>query len=429
MQSTGVVLIADDNEENLRLCARTLRAAGYDVHTTSNGEEAIARTRATRPNVVFVDVDMPGMDGNEVCRRLKGDAGTYHIPVVMLTRRRLSDASLGDFDPHADECLAKPFHLAELLARARMAVSTARTREAIHALRARALGRSKRVVAEVALDYKPTDLNGRQIGAYHLLRPLSRGGLARVYLARHQVLGTKATVKLLPAALVDVDPDQLSRFLRGARVVAQLDHANIVSVLDAGREQDYYYLARKFVEGESARDLLLREGRLSLARALSIAIDTAEALVAAHAARIVHRDVKPSNVIVTPSGQARLTDFGLARPLGPTSISTTGLIVGTPDYMSPEQCDGEFLDARADIYSLGATLYHLLTGRLPAEADTPIAVLRKQVEEIPPSLVEISADIPAPLSELVDRMLAKDKASRPASAREVADGLRRMREE
>jgi hypothetical protein len=257
-------------------------------------------------------------------------------------------------------------------------------------------------------------LAGRTLGHYRLLSLIGTGGMAEVYRARDTRLPREVAVKVLPATLAS-DPSYVQRFRSEARRVAKLRHPNIVPVYEFGEQDGLLYLVMPLL-GESLRDRMSRAGgRLPIPEALAVAIQVAEALEAAHVQGIVHRDVKPENVLLDPDGSALLTDFGIARELAflrrPGSVQTlaaTGLPVGTPEYMAPEQLRGGPVDQRADVYGLGAVLYELLTGRAPHEAATPyeVAALSLTAPIIPPS--KLNPDIGPQLEAVMMMALSRD---------------------
>ncbi len=235
-------------------------------------------------------------------------------------------------------------------------------------------------------------LTGETLGGFHLARLLGAGGMAEVYRAIDATLEREVAIKVLPPSLAD-DPQYVQRFRDEARHVAALNHPNIVPIYGFGEERGLFYLVMPLEPG-SLRDLLARERTLRPQRAVDIALQLASALTAAHALGIVHRDVKPENVLLSSSGDALLTDFGIARDLATLrqqgaarTLAASGLPVGTPEYMAPEQLRGESLDQRADEYALGAVIYEMLTGRAPHEANTPygVAVLVETEPVTPPS--------------------------------------------
>ena len=270
-------------------------------------------------------------------------------------------------------------------------------------------------------------LLGQWLGEFHLHSLLGVGGMAEVYQAHDDVLGREVAVKVLPLALA-ADPAYVKRFRYEARAVGALNHPNIVPVHSFGEQGPYLYLVMPLLK-ESLRDRLRRGVPLPLEEATQIAVQTLSGLGAAHAQGVVHRDVKPDNILLDDSGVARLTDFGIARPVeikkeqdGPT-LAGTGLPVGTPQYMAPEQLRGEDLDQRVDIYSLAAVLYEMLTGAPPHVGDTPykVASLVLTAAIVPPSL--INPKIGPDLEEVIMRALSREAVDRYATAASFSEAL------
>ena len=268
------------------------------------------------------------------------------------------------------------------------------------------------------------NLIGTQLGKYEIQAELGRGGMATVYRAYQESLNRHVAVKVLAGQLAH-DGDFRQRFEREAKAVAQLDHPNILPIYDYGEDQqrDVVYFVTQLVEGGT---LSQRMGQpLPIAEAVRIASGVAQALDCAHHHGIIHRDVKPSNILLTEDGRPLLSDFGIARIVQETHLTRTGTSLGTPQYMSPEQAKGEPLDFRADIYSLAVVLYEMLVGRPPFQADTDIAVLHQQVYEPPPPPRQLRSDIPRRLEKVILKALAKDPAKRYPTAGAMAQALER----
>jgi serine/threonine-protein kinase len=207
-------------------------------------------------------------------------------------------------------------------------------------------------------------------------------------------------------------PDQLERFRREARAVAQLSHPNVVSVIDAGEDGGHPYIVFEYVEGETLKQRIDRLGRLPVVEAAAYGIEVGRGLAAAHAQRLIHRDVKPQNVLIDPEGRAKVTDFGIARSLESDGLTKTGRVLGTTDYVAPEQAMGQAVDARCDIYSLGVLLYEMLTGEVPFRADTLVGVAMKHVNEQMPDVQERCPGISSALAAVVERATAKEPKKR-----------------
>ncbi|MGE0795630.1 MAG: Stk1 family PASTA domain-containing Ser/Thr kinase, partial [Acidimicrobiia bacterium] len=264
-------------------------------------------------------------------------------------------------------------------------------------------------------------------GRYELHRRLARGGMADVYLARDTLLDRPVALKVLFAEFA-TDPSFVERFRREAQSAANLNHPNIVSVYDWGEEDGTYFIVMEYVEGRSLSQILKDEGPLQPDRAADVTIDVASALAFAHRHGVVHRDVKPGNVLISPLGQVKVADFGIARAVSAReNLTQTGTVMGTATYFSPEQARGEAVDPRSDVYSLGVVLYELLTGAPPFTGDSPVAVAYKHVSETPQPVRERNSQVPEALESVCMRTLAKNPANRYPSADELATDLRRFR--
>ena len=222
-------------------------------------------------------------------------------------------------------------------------------------------------------------------GRYRLEQKLGSGGMSTVYLARDETLERWVAAKVLHREISD-QPDQIERFRREARAVAQVSHPNVVAVIDAGEDGGRPYIVFEYCDGETLKQRIDRMGRLPLDEAAAYAIEVGRGLQAAHARRLVHRDVKPQNVLIDAEGRAKVTDFGIARELEQDGLTTTGRVLGTTDYVSPEQAMGQGVDARSDIYSLGVLLYEMLTGDVPFKAENLVGVAMKHVNERMPDV-------------------------------------------
>ncbi|MCU1372957.1 MAG: serine/threonine protein kinase with sensor(s) [Actinomycetia bacterium] len=265
-------------------------------------------------------------------------------------------------------------------------------------------------------------------GRYELHRRIARGGMADVYLARDLLLDRPVALKVLFPEF-STDQGFVERFRREAQSAANLSHPNIVSIYDWGEEDGTYFIVMEYVEGRSLAQILRDEGALLPDRAADITTDIAAALGFAHRNGVIHRDVKPGNVLLSPLGQVKVTDFGIARAVSTQdNLTQTGTVMGTATYFSPEQARGEQVDPRSDVYSLGVVLYELLTGEPPFTGDNPVAVAYKHVQEQADRPTLRNPHIPAALEAVVMKALAKNPANRYASADDLAADLRRFRD-
>jgi eukaryotic-like serine/threonine-protein kinase len=264
-------------------------------------------------------------------------------------------------------------------------------------------------------------------GRYELHRRLGRGGMAEVYLARDQMLDRPVAVKVLFPALA-TDAGFVERFRREAQSAANLQHANIVSVFDWGEANGTYFIVMEYVEGHTLAEILRDDGRVHPDRAAEIAADIAAALGFAHRNGVVHRDVKPGNVLVTPDGSVKVADFGIARAISDRSeqnLTKTGSVMGTATYFSPEQARGAPVDPRSDLYSLGCVLYEMTTGQAPFSGESAVAIAYKHVQENPVPPRQIDPALPETLEAITLKCLAKNPANRYPSAQDLRADLRR----
>ncbi|MFQ3536649.1 MAG: protein kinase [Aggregatilineales bacterium] len=266
------------------------------------------------------------------------------------------------------------------------------------------------------------DLSGQTLGKYQILERLGRGGMATVYRAYQSGMDRMVAVKVLHPQYTD-DPSFVERFKREACSVGVLRHPNIVQVIDFDVQDGHYYMVMEYVETESLKNRLQQLGGLPVREALSIVRKLADALAYAHAHGILHRDVKPANVLMSKSGEPILTDFGIAKLMDLTGLTASGAAIGTPAYMSPEAGRGDQVDERSDVYSLGVMLYEMLSGHLPFDADTPYAVILKHINEPPPPLGQRVPHLPEVVERIVIKALEKDKSRRYQSAAEMRDAL------
>lgn len=278
----------------------------------------------------------------------------------------------------------------------------------------------------------PISLEGKTLGKYRILEPLGRGGMAQVYKAYHPGLDRYVAVKVLRADLTE-ETEFLGRFRREARAVAALRHPNIVQIFDFDVQDDLYYMVMELLEGDTLKAYLnafrKRGERLPLGELTRILNDTLGGLSYAHAEGVIHRDLKPSNILLTRRGQAVLTDFGIAQILGGTQYTVSGALMGTLNYMAPEQGRDGKCDVRSDIYSLGITLYEMLTGSVPFDADTPLAILLKHLNDPLPLPRSIEPDIPEAFERVALKALAKDPQARYQSAAEMSVALQAAAQE
>ena len=273
---------------------------------------------------------------------------------------------------------------------------------------------------------------GQVISHYRIVAPIASGGMGEVYLAQDEQLQRNAALKILPSDLLE-SKDRLRRFQREARVVSALNHPNILTIFEFGAEEEIQFLAAEFVKGETLR-ARLANGPLTLNETLDIAIQMASALRAAHEAGVVHRDVKPENIMIREDGYVKVLDFGLAKltdrpPPGLSSetlLSQPGLIMGTVTYMSPEQTRAMPTDLRSDLFSLGVVLFEMLSGRVPFAGETTSDVIAEIIQSVPPAVSTYNDAVPNEMDRIIAKCLEKDPGERYQTTADLLTDLKRL---
>ncbi|MGI8844889.1 MAG: protein kinase domain-containing protein [Thermoleophilaceae bacterium] len=257
---------------------------------------------------------------------------------------------------------------------------------------------------------------------FRLEEKIGSGGMSTVYRAFDPTLERWVAIKLMHRDISE-DPDQLERFRREARAVARLSHPHVVTVIDFGEDDGTPYIVLEYVEGETLKDRIRRSKRLPVAEAVAYAIEIGRALTCAHGERLVHRDVKPQNVLINMEGRGKVTDFGIARSLEAHGLTAAGRVLGTTDYVSPEQALGREVGEQSDVYSLGIVLFEMLTGEVPFRADSQVGVAMKHVKEPIPDVQKLRPEVSAALASVVEHATAKELSNRYATARDMSEDL------
>jgi serine/threonine-protein kinase len=259
---------------------------------------------------------------------------------------------------------------------------------------------------------------------YKILKKLGSGGMASVYLAKDLVTKKDVAVKILHPQYAE-DKEVLERFYREIQVCKDLDHPNIVKVLDHGKEDDYVFMVMEYVSGKDLKKIIEEKGPIPVDWAVEIIKQVAYALSYANSKNIVHRDIKPQNIMITNDGKVKLMDFGIARIGGLSTLTQTGVFMGTPQYASPEQLEGKKVDIRSDIFSLGIVFYEILTGLLPYAEETTISLMLKRYQEELPDVRSINSNIPKGIAMIIKKMTARFPEFRYQTPEELIDDLNR----
>jgi DNA-binding response OmpR family regulator len=475
------ILVVDDQEDNRSVLERRLRRQGHTVESATGGRSALELLGKQQFDLVLLDVMMPDLDGLAVLERMKADTATRDIPVIMISALDDVASVVRCIERGAEDHLPKPFDPVLLRARISACLEKKRLRDveleylrevgrviqaaiqveagsyengalAQVAQRGDELGRLARVfdamanqvraredrlkeqvaalrreIGEARQTSKPAAPRGKLslptgelfAGRFEVLDEIGSGGMGMVYRALDRELGDQVAIKTLRPELLQ-DTSLVERFKSEIRLARSISSKHVVRTHDIGERDGVYYLTMEYVEGITVRELLDTRGRLGTAPTLAIASQLAQSLVAAHEQGVIHRDIKPQNLLLDASGVLKVMDFGVARLAGGTAnLTEVGMLVGTPSYMAPEQMMGESFDHRIDLYATGVVLFECLVGKLPFEANSAVALIARVLRDAPPSPAAHDPEIPQAFSDLVVRLLAKDPAQRPANAAEL----------
>jgi CheY-like chemotaxis protein len=476
----GRILVVDDLEANRGVLERRLQREGHTVACAASGLEALAIIGKEPFDIVLLDVMMPGMNGYEALEKLKASPETRDISVIMISALDDIGSIVRCIEHGAEDYLPKPFD--PVLLRARISASLEkkvlreREREYMRdvtrvvaaavsvergsystgtlaqvAQRSDELGTLARVFDSMMAGIRareetlrsqvdrlreeiqgvtggPMENEGSGLGVlktadifgsrYRIERTVGSGGMGMVYLAEDLELGEKVAIKTLRPELLTSDETAIERFRNEIRLARRMAHRNIVRTHDFGNADGVYFVTMEYVEGTTLRAVLERRGHLGAPATLAIARQLAEALQCAHQEGIIHRDIKPQNLLLDSSGTLKVSDFGVARlaQKGAHSLTQTGMVVGTPAYMAPEQLLEEEVDARSDLYSVGVVLYECLTGRPPYQAKSAISLIAKILHETAEAPDIVAPEVPPAVSALVMQLLAKSVGERIQSA-------------
>ena len=428
-RSAGKILLADGDAPVRSLLALRLENEGYVVRSVGDGRAALEEIKSERPDLVLSESVLPGLDGFALLDALKRD-GLADVPVLILSSRADAASVNKGLLMGAADYLGKPVNLEVLITKIERVLSqdvamvTARARLSLADLGTGSLAELQYPTVRYS-DLRP---GLRILNRFEVQDELGEGGMGKVFKAVDHKLEETIVIKVLKDALVS-DSSRVDNFKREIRIARRIAHPGIVRSYDFFEAGPLHFVTMEYLEGRNLRQELKRRGPFPVARALRVTLEVLEALEAAHGLGVVHRDIKPHNVLLLASGHIKVLDFGIAQALEPDSKDGgTRSIVGTPEYMSPEQLVGDRVDARTDLYSVGVLLYELLTGNIPFHGDTRRAIVNMQinVEAEPPS--RKNREVTPAVDALVASLLKKDRDERPGTARQAADRVRALLE-
>ena len=402
----GLILIADDDAVARTLLSRILVAAGMDCVTARDGEEALRHAIEHTPELVILDVHMPILDGFETYRRMRLYENLATVPVIFLTASDDEAHMLAGLDLGADDYLVKPFNPVMLPAKIRNILSRHR--------------KYKRLTPE---DFVPGSMIRDR---YRVIREIARGGMGVVYQVRDEYVGELRALKILSTVVERLEAR--ARFEREVATLSRLEHPNLVRFFDAELYGTLHFYTMQYVPGPSLSHRI-EKGKIPVAEALQLTVLLADALSVVHRNGILHRDVKPSNILFELDGQPVLVDFGLV--LTPAThdrrLTRTGMVAGTVGYMSPEQLQGiSNLDGRTDVYSLGVVLYEMLAGVPPYAGANAVEIMTAMVQTDPKPIRALEPAVPPSVSEICHRAMCRNLDERYQTASHMANAVQEV---
>ncbi len=445
------VLVVEDDEELRNLIALVLRDKGHSVTTVSNGFDALRSIASQKPSLMILDLMMPEMSGEEVCKTVKEDPALSDIMVMVLSAKGDLQAKLNCLNLGAEEFLVKPIDLEELAARVSRFLGWMNRWQAMAVKAEPSVVSEQSQVEDVShLQQKtlPTihiSMNARvdshaiqdtpkreaksHYGIYRLENLAGTGGMGLVYKAYDEILDRYVALKVLSKEWSD-SPETLAGFRREAKLIAALNHPGIAQIYTFADEGGESYFALEWCSGGSLANLIRKQKKIELLPAIDILLQCARGMEAASLKKVVHRDIKPSNLMFDENQQIKIVDFGIAfTERMPEKSDESKIIRGSPLYMSPEQGRGERTDHRTDIYSLGITFYQMLYGRLPFSADSPYEWIAKHASESFPPYDNLGGEVPSRAYEMIEKMTQKDPGLRYQAYPELIKDLEKLRHE
>ncbi len=411
------ILIVEDDLALLETLKTFLEIENFEVLTADDGDKGFQLALQEKADLIVLDINLPTINGYEVCRKIRTKG--IMTPIIMLSgeKREELDKALG-LDIGADDFLLKPFGTKEFLAR-------------INAV----LRRSGLKVEETGEYYTRTETleipsaalprGSTFAGRYEVVEELGRGGMGKVYRVTDKKIGEEVALKLLSPSIA-ADKKTIERFRNELKFARKISQRNVCRMFDLSEEDGTPFITMEYVSGEDLKSLLKKTGQLTIKKAIAITKQVCEGLAEAHRLGVVHRDLKPHNIMIDKEGNARIMDFGIARSMKMKGITEAGTVFGTPEYMSPEQVEGLDVDQRSDIYSLGVILFEMVTGEVPFKGESALSVALKHKTDIPPAPRKINPEIPESLNRVILMCMEKDREERYQDVGEFIADLEKL---
>lgn len=436
------ILVVDDDVEFQTLISSALQDEGFRTITASSGHQAIDRIQIEKPHFMILDLLLPEMPGDEVCRIVKENPLLRNIIVIITTAKDDLNRKLACFENGANEYLVKPVDPREIVARIKRFIRMIDEFKTSAPVVGAPAGDHRIMAPSAQLDKEPShgtvDIGPKSSDSFARIKPkygiyrvenlIGSGGMGYVFKAYDEPLERFVAVKILSKRLSN-SPEFVERFRREAKVLASINHPGIAFIYSFGEEEGEHYFAMQWCQGGSLQDLIRKKGRLELLPTIDIILQCAHALSAASRKGVVHRDVKPSNLLFDENQQIKIVDFGLASAEKNRSARITQVqeFLGTPSFMAPEQAQSSAVDHRADIYALGITFYYMLYGAHPFEANSAIEMVIKHASEPFPAFNNQGGRIPRAAYDIIEKMTRKNPAERYADYQSLIQDLEKLR--